>query len=249
MIVRTEAIVLRSIDYSETSRIVTLYTRHRGKVTVMARGARAAKSRFGSTLQPMSYIQVVYYYKATRELQTLSEASHVRPFNDIGRSLEKMAIGLRIMEIASGLLEEEQSTEIFELLVRVLATLNEIQSHAQNILPYFSLKLSNALGFDPGFTRESVARLPDEGGVLSLDSGEIFPDGSLVPAGKRASREVLRAFAICARAEIGPALALDLTAAGRHELESLIDAYLRYHVGGSLPSRSTRVVGRLLDGP
>lgn len=215
----------------------------------MARGARAAKSRFGSALQPMSFIQVVYYHKPTRELQTLSEASHVRPFNDIGRSLEKMAIGLRMMEVASSLLEEEQNTEIFDLIVRTLATLNEIQSHIQNILPYFILKLGVGLGFDPGFTRESVARLPEIGGVVALDSGEVYPGDAMVPAGKRASREAIRAFAICARAEMGPALALDLTPAVRHELDGLVESYFRYHLGGNFPSRSNRVFGQLLDAP
>ena len=58
-VVHTEAIVLRTIDYSETSRIVTLFTRELGKTGIMAKGARAAKSRFGSTLQPMNRIAAV----------------------------------------------------------------------------------------------------------------------------------------------------------------------------------------------
>ena len=247
-IIRTDAIVLRSLDYGETSRIVTLYTRLRGKVTVMARGARAARSRFGSTLQPMCYIQVVYYHKPTRELQTLSEASHVKPFNDIGRNLERLAVGLRVVEVAASLLDEERNTETFDLLLRVLAALNQIESHAQNVLPYFLLKLAVALGFEPGFTRAAVAGLPEEGGVVSLDTGEVFPGATMVPSGKKASREAIRAFAICARAEMTPALSLDLTPAMRHELDALIEAYYRYHVGNSFPVRSNRVIGQLLDG-
>lgn len=248
MIVRTDAVVLRSIAYGETSRIVTLYTRHRGKVTVMARGARATKSRFGSALQPMSYIEAVFYYKSTRDLQTLSEASHVRPFNDIGRSLEKMGVGLRIVEVASSLLEEERNEEIFDLLVRVLAALNEVRSHIENILPFFQLKLAVSLGFGPGFSRESVAALPASGGVVSMDSGEVVPGITMVPFGKNASREAIRAFAICARAEMGPALAQDLPPPVRHELDALIEAYFRHHVGNSYPSRSSRVLGQLLSG-
>ncbi|HEX7070497.1 MAG TPA: DNA repair protein RecO [Rhodothermales bacterium] len=248
MIVQTDAVVLRSIDYGETSRIVTLYTRHRGKVSVMARGARAAKSRFGSALQPMSYIQAVYYHKPTRELQTLSQASHVQPFNDIGRSLEKMAVGLRIVEIANGLLEEEQNDEIFLLLVRSLATLNEVHERVHNVLPYFQLRLAIALGFEPGFARDSVARLTDEGGVLSLETGDVYPASAMVPSGKPASREAIRAFAISARAELAHVLALDLTTGTVRELDTLIEAYYRHHVGSSYPSRGNRVLNQLLPG-
>ena len=98
-IIRTDAIVLRGLDYGETSRIVTLFTRERGKMSVMAKGARKTKSKFGSTLQPMSHVEVVFYYKPTRTLQILSESSHVRAFHDLQRSLEKITLGLRVVEL------------------------------------------------------------------------------------------------------------------------------------------------------
>lgn len=238
--------MLRSIEYGETSRIVTLYTRDRGKITVMARGARAAKSRFGAALQPMSYVQVVFYHKPGRELQTLSEAAHVRAFNDIGRSLEKMAVGFRIVDIAASLLEEERSPHIFGLLVGALEALNDTSGATGPLLPFFQMKLATALGFEPGFTRESVARLEQSGGVLSLESGEVFPAGTMVPYGHRASRSALRAFAICTRADIGPALDLQLDDEVSFELETLIDAYFRYHIGHAFAARSSRVFNQLM---
>ncbi|MEL6615154.1 MAG: DNA repair protein RecO, partial [Bacteroidota bacterium] len=70
MIVRTDAVVLRTLDFRETSRIVTLLTRQHGITGVVANGARRTKSVFGSTLQPTAYLQVVYYYKPGRGLQT-----------------------------------------------------------------------------------------------------------------------------------------------------------------------------------
>src|SRR5690554_5705058 len=108
MIHRTEAVVLRSMKYGETSRIVTLFTRDRGKITVLARGARLPKSRFGSTLGPMSFIQIVYYYKPTRSIQMLSESSYVQPFNGIGKRLDRITTGLRIIELVHALTQEEE---------------------------------------------------------------------------------------------------------------------------------------------
>lgn len=224
---------------------MTLYTRERGKIAVMARGARAARSRFGSALQPMSYVQIVYYHKPNRELQTLSEAAHVRPFNDISRSLEKMAVGFRIVDIAASLLEEERNPSVFGLLVGVLEALNDVSGAATMLLPYFQMKLAVVLGFEPGFTRDSVATLDEAGGVLALESGEILPASEMVSSGLQASRSALRAFAICTRAEVGPALDLRLPPNESIELDALIDAYFRYHVGHTFAVRSSRVFVQL----
>lgn len=247
MIVRTEAVVLRSIEYGETSRIVTLHTRHRGKVSVLARGARTVKSRYGSCLQPMAHIQAVYYYKPSRSLQTLSECSHVRAFYRIGRDLEKMTHGLRIVELAGGLLEEDENPDLFDLLVDVLGALNDADRGAANLLPYFQMKLASALGFRPGFTREAVAGLPDDGGILALDTGEIHATSVPVPSGVRGTKAALRALAICSRADVNHVLNLDLSSVERREVDRLIESFFRYHVASAYPSRSSRVITQLLS--
>ena len=63
--------------FRESSQIVTLFTREKGKITALARGSRKPKSQFGATLQPMAHIQAIFYYKTTRDLQTLSETAHL----------------------------------------------------------------------------------------------------------------------------------------------------------------------------
>ena len=198
MIIRTEAIVLRVMKYRETSQIVTLFTREKGKMAVMAKGARLLKSRFGSSLQPMSYTQVVFYHKPTRGIQTLSESAHVQFFHGISRNLEKISIGLRIVELIYALMpEEEQNPQVFNLLVEVLGRLDEAEAHAINLLPYFQMRLGTVLGFAPDIDRDMVQHLPDEGGVLALDTGAILlpdaaldhPDRSDCPAGDEVSRD------------------------------------------------------------
>ena len=65
MIVSTDAIVLRSMKYGETSKIVTLYSKKFGKIKVIAKGARSAKSKFGASLEPMMHSSVIFYKKGT----------------------------------------------------------------------------------------------------------------------------------------------------------------------------------------
>ena len=247
MIFRTEAVVLRSMEYGETSRIVTLFTRERGKISVLARGARLLKSRFGSTLQPMSYTQVVFYHKPTRTLQTLTESSHVQPFNGIGRDLEKISVGLRIVELVKALLEEEQEhQQVFGLLLEVLDRLDRAEAHAENLWPFFQLRLAMILGFAPDVDKAAVEALGEEGGLLTLDDGAIAPANS-ARAGRRASRTALRAYAVFARADLDAVMRMELAPDVRREVHGLIEAFLRYHVEDAYPGRSDAIFDQLLD--
>lgn len=247
MIHRTEAVVLRSMKYGETSRIVTLFTRERGKMTVLARGARLPKSRFGSTLGPMSFIQIVYYYKPSRSIQMLSESSYVQPFIGIGKTLNRITTGLRIIELVQALTqEEEQNPQLFNLLLQSLFHLNITEGRTDNILPYFQLKLSAVLGFSPSVNKDDVQAIPEEGGILSLDTGTVLHPGSTaVVAGRYASRTALRAFAILSRADLDTVLRMRMEPEDALEVTSLVDAYMRYHFQESYPSRSSKIIGQL----
>lgn len=246
MIIRTEAVVLRRMDYGETSQIVTVFTREKGKIAVLAKGARLPKSRFGSSLQPMSYSQVVFYYKPTRQLQTLSESSHVYAFHGIGRQLEKLALGQRIMELVAALLQdEEQNPMVFNLLVQTLDALNQAEERVGNVLFYFQLRLASLLGFDPHINREAVQALGEDGGLLLLNEGAVLASSAVAPSARPASRAALRAFAIFARADLEAVLRMSLPKAVESEVHDLIDAYFRYHVADAYPTRSDKVLGQM----
>ncbi|ARA94729.1 MAG: DNA repair protein RecO [Bacteroidetes bacterium] len=247
MIVRTDALVLRSMKYGETSRIVTLFTREKGKVAVMARGARLTRSRFGATLQPLAYIQCLFYYKPTRDLQTLSETTHLEVFHGIGEDLEKLSAGLRMVELVQALLQpEEQNPLVFNLLLDTLRHLDAASERPGNLLPHFQLKLGTVLGFAPDIDRARVEAVGEEGGVLALESGAILPLEEAPPAARRASRAALRAFAICARADAATVLRMRATPEVGRELDRLVADYLRFHLEEAYPDRSSRVIEQLL---
>ncbi len=249
MILQTEAFVLRSIDYGETSRIVTLFTKQRGKVAVMAKGARRSGSRFGSSLQPMSYTHVVIYYKPSRNVQTLSESSHLHFFDGITRNLESVSCGLRIVELVHALMqEEERSPRAFDLVLEVLDRLNRTFERVDNLLYYFQLRFASVLGFAPDVDRDVLDDLADSG-CLSLETGTILPFRH-APAGtvRAASRQALRAFAVCAQADLEHVMRMNLSPKLRLELGRLIDDYLRYHVEDAYPTRTAKIVSQMLGG-
>jgi DNA repair protein RecO (recombination protein O) len=244
-ILRTDAVVLRNLDYGETSQIVTLFTRERGKIAVMAKGARKTKSKFGSTLQPMAYTEVVFYYKPTRTLQILSESSHVEAFHDLHRSLEKITIGLRVVELVAALMEDEDpQPPVFNLTVRVLRRLNDADRRAANLWPFMQVRLAGLLGVAPAVERSNVEALGDEG-LLSLADGGVYPSDATPASARTASRAALRAYAVFARAGLDAVMRMRLDDRVRREVEGLVEAFMRYHFEDAYPDRSRDVVAQL----
>jgi DNA repair protein RecO (recombination protein O) len=245
-IIRTRAIVLRSLNYGETSQIVTLFTEEKGKMGVMAKGARRPKSSFGSTLQPMAYTQVVFYDKPTRTLQMLSESSHVRSFHRLREDLQSITVGLRIVELVDALLETEDALpSVFVLLVRALRRLNRHEPRAANLWPTVQLRLAQELGVAPAVERARVEAVTGAHGVLSLANGGVYPTDASPQEPRRASRAALRAYATCARADLDAVMRLDMSPAVRREVETLVRDFLRYQFDDAYPTRSRSVIAQL----
>ena len=249
-IIRTEAVVLRTLEYSETSQIVTLFTEEKGKITVMAKGARRPNSSFGASLQPMAYTQVVFYYKPTRSMQMLSESALVEPMHAIHRSLRTITIGLRIVELLRALMEDEDpQPDAFALTIHTLRRLNAAADRPGNVWPYFQLQLATQLGFAPSVKRADVRQVPDGGGRLALESGAVLAAASAPSHAtqRRASRSALRAYDIFARADLDTIMRMRLTPAVRREAEQLVDAYMHYQFESAYPSKCREVISQLMD--
>ena len=72
-----EALILRCIPFRDTSKVVTAYTAEHGLVSLLAKGVRGAKPRFGAALEIFATVDLVYYNRDSRDLQLLSQATQV----------------------------------------------------------------------------------------------------------------------------------------------------------------------------
>ena len=98
MIVTTNAIVLHSRRFGDTSRIVVLYTTEFGKVSGVAKGARTLKSKLGSALEPLTHCRVTLYYSPNKDLHTVSNAEVVEPFSALQSSYNKLTTAISVCE-------------------------------------------------------------------------------------------------------------------------------------------------------
>ena len=245
MIVRTDAVVLHTFDYGETSKIVRLLTRQHGAIGVMARGARRPTSAFGSTLQPASYVQAVYYYRAERGLQTLKEAAHVVRWKRLTQDFERVPLALRVVEVARLLVEEgaQANPLVLDLTTRTLEFLETADDRAAVAVPWYQLRLAALLGFAPDVRREDVLAVDEDGGRLVLQTGAVA--GRAGGEGVRASRAALRAFAVLARTGLDTVGRMRLTPETLREVENLVDAFVRLQADVTFPERVRGVADQL----
>lgn len=150
MIQKVEAVVLRSMNYRESSKILTLYTRQFGAMGVIVKGARRSQNKYGASLEPLAHIHAVVYKKETRDLQLLTEAELVCSFPKIQSDFEKFFLALSVLELTYVVTRHsEQNESLFDLLVSVLEEMESATNSVLLLFYYFEVQLIKLLGFQP----------------------------------------------------------------------------------------------------
>jgi DNA repair protein RecO (recombination protein O) len=103
---KSEGIILRTTDFSETSRIAVIFTREFGKISALAKGGRRLKGPFESALDLLSTCQIVFLRKNTSGLDLLTEAKLVTRFHPQERDLVCLYAGYYLAELLLGLTED-----------------------------------------------------------------------------------------------------------------------------------------------
>ena len=147
--VRTTALVIRSVDVFETSRVLTLFTRELGRVSVLAKGARRLRSPFQSALDLLSVCDIVLLHKASESLDLLTEAMLIERFNSLVHDLSALYAGYYISELLGELTHNHAPhPRLFEAAVVTLRHLDDPQLRSRRILR-FELACLRELGLMP----------------------------------------------------------------------------------------------------
>lgn len=131
-----EAFVFRTWPLKESDKIVSFFTRDVGKVRGVARGARRPKSKYGSSLEPLSQVRVQYFARENRDLANLDHADLLQPSPQVplaaasGNLLHSMTVAVMV-EVADRMLpEHEASDAIYRLLLSVSPALRSAPESA-----------------------------------------------------------------------------------------------------------------------
>jgi DNA repair protein RecO (recombination protein O) len=144
------ALVVRGTDFSETSRIVTLWTRELGKVRALAKGGRRLKSNFESALDLLTVCQIVVLRKHSASLDLLTEARVRERFPRLRESLPALYAGYYLAELLGGWTEDyDPHPALFDATLETLRLLGEPGVSVGPCLAHFELVLLRELGYGP----------------------------------------------------------------------------------------------------
>ena len=147
---RTEAVVLRGVNFSESSRIVTFLTPDRGRLVCMAAGARRSKSGLSAVLDTFNRLEIVYYWKESRSVQKLGEASLLDGYAALKADLERATYAALPLEIAlKAAQENEPSHELYGALVDGLERLGRWRGNVRVFAAWQMVRLLEVAGLAP----------------------------------------------------------------------------------------------------
>lgn len=143
------AIVLRVVEFSESSCVVTLFTRDFGKIGALAKGARRPKSPFESALDLLAVCRIVFLHKSTDALDLLTEAKLERRFRSASRDLSRLYAGYYVAELLDSLTDEgDPHPRLFQFADEALQQLDG-PAPFPAIVPRFELAALRLLGHLP----------------------------------------------------------------------------------------------------
>ncbi|MDI6728671.1 MAG: DNA repair protein RecO [Thermodesulfovibrionales bacterium] len=151
MLKRTEGIVLKSSVFGEADLIVTYLTRDYGLLKVFAKSPRKIKSRFGSSLEPLTYSRIAFIGKEDANLPRLTQSDIIKAFHLLRDDLKCFLGVSEMLELSIRFLpEKEPNFKAFKLL---LDTLLRLESNCSNKLYYlyYKIRFLEITGYSPRF--------------------------------------------------------------------------------------------------
>lgn len=148
MIVTTEAIILKSVKFRESSKLLSVYTQQFGRCSLIANGSRKAKNKFGTALEPLTCSILTFYKHPNKDLHTLSTAEIAVPLRGIFSSFDALTAGLSIAEaVYRSQHDEEQNEQLYTLIKQTLQTLNSVTTNEYSLRFWFYGRLAGLMGF------------------------------------------------------------------------------------------------------
>ncbi len=152
MLVKCQAIVIKTINYSESSVILKCFTSEHGLHSYMINGVRGKKGQISpSQLMPLSLLELETYHQQNKNLQRIKELKCWPVLNNIHFDMVKSSVGIFIAELLHKVLIEEnqQDKPMFDFLFNAIQILDLSKQNIANFPCYFMIHLCKYFGFMP----------------------------------------------------------------------------------------------------
>lgn len=168
----TRGIVLSRTDYGEADRILTLLTPDQGKLRLMARGVRKAKSRLAGGIELFSTTQLTYM-KGRGEIGTLISARLIKYYEHIVQDISRVQLGYDIIKMLNKATEDQPEPEYFTMLEQAFAALDDPDIDLTLIHLWFSAQLLRQAGHSPNLQTTASGNKLQVGHAYDFDYDDV----------------------------------------------------------------------------
>ncbi len=230
MLHRTEGIVLKTKEYGEADLIVTFLTKDFGLIHTFAKSPRKTRSRFGSSLEPLSHVRLSFWGKENTSLPRLTQSDIITSFQGIRESYDCF---LRISELLEIILiclpERDISHNAFGFF---LMALGEVESGCLNplLLLAMKIKLLKITGFVPKLS--GCARCGASGRTFYFSDGAVICDDCSTSGGdmQNLSPGAIRLYDCLTKWTLEKMSRVKPNDVLIIELTSVIDSHVKYYI-------------------
>jgi DNA repair protein RecO len=242
MITHTKIVVLRMVDYQESSKILTVLSKEHGKIALIAKGAKRPKNKLAGTLENGAVLDVVYYYKQSRSVQTLTEASIHYTSNSFRKDFSKAAILYASLELVGQLVHEhEVNSSVFEFMATFIQWLGDTEVTNPSVFPYVQLRLAEMIGLGLICQINEI----QHASYLNITNGNISDDSEEELSYKLSSNQS-RFLLLALTSKSASVLKSGLENGELRQLVNHLDVYFKYHIDGYKDRRSDAIFEQML---
>ncbi|MBS1517705.1 MAG: DNA repair protein RecO [Bacteroidetes bacterium] len=165
-VLKTDVLVLKTIKFGDSSKIVTLYSKDLGKLKAIVKGARNYKSGLSGKFQPLNYLSVILYFKVNRDIQNISKAEFLNSYKNLLKDFNKLQTALKILEIINRSLPDlDPNPPLFDIVSDSFSAIDNSDSEEDLILLNFQIEFLRLSGMLP-----DLADNPDNLETLKTNS-------------------------------------------------------------------------------
>jgi DNA repair protein RecO (recombination protein O) len=153
MLTKDVAICIRAVDFSETSQVVTFFTRDTGKISAIAKGSKRPKSAFDGPIEVFAFGEIVFSDTTRDKLATLTEFQQQPSLTHPAKNLFALDCCLFAAELLNGMIDDyDPHPQLFESFLQFLRN-SQVASHQSrdtiSLLILFQLALLKEAGLQP----------------------------------------------------------------------------------------------------
>ena len=232
---KIEGIIVSVNDFKESSKILNIFTKEYGVIGVIAKGCKSIKSTLRSVTDRLTY---GYFYMNYREdkLSVLSSVDVINPFKNIKKDIECISYASYILDLATQVYKQNNSSDIYKLLIDSLIKINELYD-PMVITNILELKYLDYLGVMPVLDRCSVCGSEKSIATLSSSRGGYVCNNCL-KNDRMVSAKTIKLIRMFYYVDISKIEKLDISELCKNEINTFLNEYYENYTGLYLKSKN-----------